>query len=439
MTTQPLDMLAIDGRTDRVEPEWLAALRASAEARFGEIGLPTPRDEAWRQTNLAPLSKLDLGVAPDARAAFTREIVDSLATPGMTGPQLVFVNGRYAPGISRLETLAGVRIVSLAEAVMDDDDELSGNLGQLARESEAFTALNTARFEDGVGVFVDAGASIESPIHVVFITSAATPCVTHPRLLVVAGPDSRVDVIEEFIGAGEDETYLTNALSEAVVAERADVRHYRIERESESAYAISTLAARQGDESRFTSHSLLLGGHLVRNNVEPVIDGENVYSMLNGLYVGRGRQHHDNVMLVSHKKPNCDSRQYYRGVLDDRSHGLFCGRIVVDQLAQKTDAVQSNANLLLSPDARAHAMPQLEIYADDVKCTHGATIGELDEGALFYLRSRGLSEDAAMAILVHAFIGESLDRIEIEALRDALRLRVVEHLPIDDSFANILE
>jgi Fe-S cluster assembly protein SufD len=257
--------------------------------------------------------------------------------------------------------------------------------------------------------------------------------VIQARTLIVMEQGSRATVIEDFVSLG-DEACFVNGVTEVSVGANADVTHCFLERENAATINVATLAARHQRDSRFTSHSILAGGGLVRNNVNPILEGENITSTLNGIYVGRGAQHLDNNMRVEHRAANCGSRQYYKGILADDSHGVFTGRIIVSKGAQKTDAVQSNQNLLLSRSAQAQTRPQLEIYADDVKCTHGATIGELDEDAFFYLRARGLSETDARSMLVYAFASESLERIEHAGLRRAVTRLVLDRLP-DESGA----
>lgn len=442
MTTPPTSLDATktlpapEARRGAHEPDWLGERRRAAAERFNELGLPGPKVESWRQTNLRPLRETTFaapasgpgGAAPrvDADALRARLLAD------LDGPRLVFVNGFRSEALSDLTRLPdGVTVMSLARAIEERGDLLRDRLGRLARiQEEAFTAYNAASFADGVFVHVAEGVTFDRPIHVVSLTTTDEPIVTNPRNLIAVEPGASVTVVEEYVADDPRSVYLTNAMTEVFVGEGASATHYLLERESEAAFHVSTLAARQETGSRFTSHSALLGGRIVRNNVQPTLEGESCLSVLNGLYVGRGEQVLDNAMRVEHAKPNCNSRQYYRGILGERSQGLFGGRIVVARDAQKTDAVQSNQNLLLSGDARAHAKPQLEIYADDVKCTHGATIGELDEDAIFYLRSRGLSPAAARGMLIHAFAGESLDRMDLDAVREAITAILPERIAL---------
>jgi Fe-S cluster assembly protein SufD len=418
-----------------VGPDWLDALRDRALARFRELGLPTTRHEDWRFTSLKPLQALSFSRPPDEAPDVAADQVARFDFAGLDAPRAVFIDGRFSSAHSDLANLPdGVRVLTLAEALAASEENVGAHLARLpeADPGDAFTALNTAMLDEAMVVFIDDGAAVDRPLHILHLTTAAQPVATHPRLLAIAGRSSEATIIEDYAGAG-DVAYLTNAVSEVFVGPGAAVHHYMIERESPAAFNMSSLYARQERDSRFESHSVLIGGALVRNNVNPILVGENGHSLLNGLYVGRDDQHLDNFMRVEHDAPQCDSRQYYRGILAERAHGVFSGRIVVARGAQKTDAVQSNQNLLLSDDARANGKPQLEIYADDVKCTHGATTGQLDEDAVFYLRSRGLSAEAARGMLIYSFALESLQRMSLAPVRDALTDALLARMPFTGS------
>jgi len=412
-------------------PKWLLDIRRSAFERFRMRGLPTGKDEEWRQINLKPIRETEFALATDATSAVTADDVEELSMPGVDAVRLVFVNGHFARDLSTPEPLPkGITVRTFRDALATDDALLQQHLTKYANdEYDPFITLNTALIDDGVVVHVEKNVTIDTPIYLLCITSAADgPVITHPRNLIVAEEGANATVIEDYVGT-PGEVYLTNAVTELVVGANAHLHHYMLERESDSAYNISTLAAHQSDDSNLSSHAVLLGGSLVRNNVNPVLDGERCDSLLNGLYVGRDSQQLDSHMRVMHNKPNGESRQFYKGILDDTSHGVFTGRIVVARGAQKTDAVQSNQNLLLTDSARANSKPQLEIYADDVKCTHGSTTGELDDEAVFYLQSRGLTEHEARGMLVYAFAGESLQRMNVEPIRDTLEQLLTERLP----------
>jgi Fe-S cluster assembly protein SufD len=409
---------------------WLRALRNEAFQHFWETGFPTTRDEDWRFTNLAPLASTEFRLAADASVTREQiaEIMPSVAT------RLVFVNGRYAPELSMAGAVpAGVRIKSLREALETDSDFLQTHMARYADfRSDAFTALNTAFIDDGAFVYVPAKAVVEEPIYILYVaTGSEVPSMTHPRNLIIAGEDAQVTVVEDYVtvGASASTQSFSNVVTELVAGEHSVVAHYMVEREDARSFNISTLRMQQGRSSSVHSHSVLLGSGLVRNNVHPVLAGEGADCLVNGLFVGNGRQHMDNYMLVEHASPHCESRQFYNGILDGHARGVFHGRIIVHKDAQKTDAKQTNRNLLLSDDAQIDTKPQLEIYADDVKCTHGATIGQIEPDALFYLRSRGLSESEARALLLVAFAGECIERMKPGPIRKWLDAMIHDWLP----------
>jgi Fe-S cluster assembly protein SufD len=410
-------------------PDWLRAMRRQGLDRFESLGLPTPRDEEWRNTNLSPI----VGTRFDSPA---ERVATDLALRGIdwlsdVAARLVFIDGRFCAERSDLSSLPeGVRVGAISSLLVGDEvDELRRHLGSVVRdEPTPFEALNASVLQDGAAIFVAEGAVLETPIQIVYASRGGElPTVTHPRTLVVAHPRSRVRLVELFTGeAGA--VYLTNAVSEVLVADSATVEHYRLQLESAEAYHVSTFVSRQGRDSRYVNHNLNFGGRLVRHNVRGVLDGEGGYADLLGLYMPRGRQHVDNHTVLDHAAAHCGSREVYKGILDDRARSVFKGRIIVREGSQQTDAKQSNRNLLLSSEALAHTRPQLEIYADDVKCTHGATVGRLDEDAIFYLRSRGVPEDEARRLMIRAFAGEVLARVEIDSLRDGLEAEVVRRL-----------
>ncbi|MFQ5882504.1 MAG: Fe-S cluster assembly protein SufD [Candidatus Methylomirabilales bacterium] len=410
---------------------WLRPTRQAAIARFAELGFPTSRDEDWRFTNVAPIAQTSFKLAQDGRVELVPREIDQFAFPDFACTQLVFVNGRYAPALSSAPLPGdGLTVRSLTQAFTDDRDVLEQYLARYADYArDAFTALNTAFMEDGAFVHIPRGRVIEQPVHLLYVSTATVdPIVTHPRNLIVLDEDSQAVIVESYVSLGA-EVYFSNAVTEVVVGDRSVLSHYRIERESQQAFNISTLRVQQGRSSSVASHTVLLGGALVRNNVHPVLAGEGCDCLINGLFMAAARQHMDNYMRVEHASPHCDSRQFYQGILDGQSHGVFSGRIIVHKDAQKTDAKQTNKNLLLSEEAQIDTKPQLEIYADDVKCTHGATIGQIDEDAVFYLRSRGIAEDVARALLLFGFAGENLQRMKVEPIREHLEALVTQWLP----------
>ncbi|HVB98009.1 MAG TPA: Fe-S cluster assembly protein SufD [Candidatus Dormibacteraeota bacterium] len=407
---------------------WLRELRSGAFARFCEAGFPTTHDEDWRFTSVAPLAQTpfvlaDSGPAPSEAQLGSWRMPDAAC-------ELVFVNGRFAPQLSRLPELpAGVHAASLAAQIAENPASVEPHLGRyLDIRRDAFCALNTAFLEDGAYVRIGRGAVLERPIHLLFVSAAgAAPRMSSPRNLVVAEQNSQAAIVEDYVSLGGSADFC-NTATELVAGDGAVVSHYLLEREHTRSFNISTLRIHQGRGANVASHSVLLGGAIVRNNVHAVLDGDGGDCLINGLFVGYGRQHLDNYMRVEHTRPHCSSRQFYNGILGDHARGVFHGRIIVHQDAQKTDAKQTNRNLLLSDDAQIDTKPQLEIYADDVKCTHGATIGQIEPEALFYLRSRGLEEAAARRLLLFAFANECLDRMRESSVRGHVDAMIRENL-----------
>ncbi len=391
---------------------WLRKLREDAFVRFSEAGFPSTRDEDWRFTNLAPLVRTDFQRASESQRLPDAARIAALEIP-KAACQLVFINGRFAPELSRKENVpAGIRVRSLASQIGHNPEALEPHLGgYLDTGRDPFAALNTAFLEDGAYIHIRKGAVIEAPISLLYISLGdGAPVMSHPRNLIVAEESSQATIVEDYVSL-DGAIAFCNAATELAVGDGAVVSHYRLERESAAAFHISTLRVQQGAAANVSSHSILLGGALVRNNVNPVLAGDGAECLINGLFIGAGHQHLDNYMLVEHRRPHCGSRQFYNGILDDQAHGVFHGRIIVRREAQKTDAKQTNRNLLLSDGAQIDTKPQLEIFADDVKCTHGATIGQIEENALFYLRSRGLDEAVARRLLLLAFASECVDRM----------------------------
>ncbi len=415
-------------------PAWLQDLRARGFARFHEMGFPTTKDEDWRFTSLQPISNTEFRLAGEHRVGALGEGLMGL--PKGACARLVFVDGRYVPSLSSVDNLPkGVIVTDLKTASEADSSGVERHLAQYeSLDGDAFTALNTAFLSDGAYVHVARGTTLEQPLYLLYVSTASpTTQMTHPRNLIVVEDDAQVAVVEDYATMGDQSAQkimaLTNAVTELVVGDNGVVSHYLVKREGAGMASISTLRIQQGRSANVVSHALLLGGGLVRNNVHPVLAGEGGECLVNGLFLGRGSQHLDNYIKVDHQAPHCQSRQFYNGILDDTSRGVFHGRIIVHKDAQKTDAKQTNRNLLLSDSAQIDTKPQLEIYADDVKCTHGATIGQIDDTALFYLRSRGLPEREARALLLYAFAHENLDRMKPAVVREWLSELVSEHLP----------
>ncbi len=415
-----------ESATARSLPSWIPPLRRAALSRFSEMGFPTRRDEEWRFTNVAPIERVPFQRAGAGRNALLSDRIAGFTFDGLqAATQLVFVNGHYAPELSTFQTLPqGVTVSSLAKALRDDAALVEPHLARVAGfEHQAFTALNTAFLSDGAFVHIGRGRIVEEPIHLLFVSTSTggdEPTVSHPRTLIVADENSQTTIIESYAGWDGD-VYFTNAVTEVVAAENTVVDHYKLLRESDTAFHIANMQIRLARTSSFSSHSLMLGGAIVRNDVGAHLGGEGIECTLNGLYMGTGDQLIDNHTTIDHAMPHCNSHEVYKGILDGKARGVFNGKIFVQLDAQKTDAKQTNKALLLSDDAQINTKPQLEIFADDVKCTHGATIGQLDENAIFYLRSRGIGAQEARSLLVYAFAGDIIDRIKIEPVRAQLQ------------------
>jgi Fe-S cluster assembly protein SufD len=407
------------------DPAWLTRFRAEGMESFETLGFPTMKDEDWHFTSVAPIA--DRVFHPASGASISRERMSKLGLPDLGGQSLVFVNGYFSTELSSPEServTAGVTIQNLA-AALGGEPGARAEIGLAATStSSAFTALNSAFFRDGALIRVAANATA-GPIHLVFIAAGIDGMVTHPRNIIVAGNHSQATIVESYVAA-DDSSYFTNAVTEVILGDGARVSHYKLQSEGTNAFHVGTIQARQPQSSYYESFSFATGADLSRTNVYTVLEGDAAECVLNGLYLADGTQHMDHQTYVEHIAPNCPSHELYKGILDGRSHGVFNGKVYVHPEAQKTDGKQSNNNLLLSDHARVDTKPQLEIFADDVKCTHGATVGRLDETALFYLRSRGLSNTVARKLLTYAFAADVLERLTLVPLRDALEARVLE-------------
>jgi Fe-S cluster assembly protein SufD len=403
------------------QPGWLLPLRKAGLASFAEQGFPTLNDEDWRYTNVAPITRMPFQPVmetPDGGGINLEQAIFS----GLQGSRLVFVDGHFSERLSTIETLPeGARVESLARALAADGGLLEKHLGRYAEiQGNAFAALNQAFFLDGAFIYLRAGTVVNEAIRLVYICSNAQPGTTvHPRNLIIAEANTKVTVVETYLSQTTG-TYVTNAVTELVADDNARVELVKVQDEAATAYHVATIQGRFGRASQVHVHSFALGARLSRNNIRARLDGEGLECVLNGLYLTKDDQLADHHMIVEHAQPHCVSHEYFNGILDDRSKGVFHGRILVRRIAQKTDAKQTNKNLLLSDDATADTKPQLEIYADDVKCTHGATIGQLNDESIFYLRSRGIGSDTAKRMLIHAFAGEIIERIQCEAAREEL-------------------
>ncbi|HXJ82557.1 MAG TPA: Fe-S cluster assembly protein SufD [Candidatus Methylomirabilis sp.] len=404
------------------DPSWLRDLRQAAIGRFATRGLPTPRDEEWKYTSIAPIAatSFDLGL-DGTRDGLTEEIL----APFCWSPEwsrLVFVNGRYSAKLSAIGQLPRqVRLASLGETLVTDAGTLRSHLDPAAspKASDAFGDLNTAFWRDGAFLYVPRGAQL-APVHLLFVTSAvgSTP-VVHPRNLIVLEEGSEATVIESYamVNGGVS---LTNTTTDVIAGSGARLDHYKIQLAAPRAFHVGRTQVRQAGASRVSSCAITLGGRLVRNDVDVHLEAPEATCTLNGLFVIGARQHVDTHTVVDHAAPRAMSRQLYKGILDGHARGVFNGRVIVRPGANGTDAYQTNKNLLLSDGVEVDSKPQLEIFADDVKCRHGAADGQVAEEAVFYLKSRGLSEASAKALLTFGFANEVLGDIGVEPVRSRL-------------------
>jgi Fe-S cluster assembly protein SufD len=402
------------------DPAWVQALRQSAMDRFVELGFPTARrgNEEWKYTDVRPLAATPFPLPSSASAKPTPQEV-RLATFGeRTWHRLVLVDGQPAPDLSSLNGLPErVRVMGLAEAVASAGDLVQPHLARYApHQSEAFAALNTAFLHHGAFVLIPDGVYVEQPIHLIFITTRGQQAAFHPRVLIVTGRDSSATVVESYLGL-DNSRYFTNVVAEVALGRGSALKHYRIQRQSEASYHIATTQVNLTANSSFTNGAFDFGGGLVRNNLNVLVAEEGSNCALRGLYMPTGDQHVDNQVIIDHQVGHSDVKEVYKGILNGRARSVFHGSIIVRPHAAKVNATQEDKNLLLSPDAEADTKPAFWIYCDDVKCGHGAACGQIDPDALFYLRSRGLSEAAAKGLLVRGFAAGILDAIGLDGLR----------------------
>jgi Fe-S cluster assembly protein SufD len=413
-----LRKLATNGLTHH--PAWLVPVRKAGADRFTSIGFPTLAQEDWRFTNIEPLNDLDLH--PALTGSVTAEMVKGSTFGSLAAHRLVFVNGRFAEQYSSGPSLpAGAIVKNLSAALGENSALLEKHLARQATgEHSSFTALNNAAFTDGGFVHIARGVILERPIHLHFISTGTDSGATvQARNLFIVEENAQATILESYSSFG-DAPVFTNVVTEIIAGDNSVLEHCKFQDENLSTYHIAAMYARLGRMSNLVSHSFALGAKLSRNNIRANLAGEGLETILNGLYLTKGSQLADHHMLVEHAQPNCASHEYFNGILDGKSKGVFHGRIYVHPVAQKTDAKQTNKNLLLSEDATVDTKPQLEIYADDVKCTHGATVGQLNDESIFYLRARGIGPETARRMLIHAFAGEIIERIRHQAAREEL-------------------
>lgn len=402
-------------------------LRKQAIIKFEEIDFPTRKDEDWKYTDVSGILKHNYTPSPEVN--ITKSDVKRFLMPGIKVNLIVLVNGRYSNELSNIHKQEiGIIIDSFRNVLKNDPELVMKYFGKYAEINNGFTALNTAYAADGAFVFVPDNKKVAEHIHVMNIISGdSINVLSQPRNLFITGKNSHVRIIESYHSLNGSEN-LTNAVTEAILDENSFMEIYRLQKENSASFHINFTQAEQRSGSTFTHYSVSLDGKLVRNDTNIKLAGEFCTGHLYGLYITENDQHVDNHTLIDHAKPNCQSNEIYKGVLNDNSRGVFNGKVFVREDAQKTNAYQSNKAILLSSNATIDTKPQLEIYADDVKCSHGAAIGQLDDDAVFYLRSRGIGDESARAMLIRAFANDIFDTIENEALHEDLNNMVLEKL-----------
>ena len=414
-----------------LKENWFSEQRESALSLFKQTGFPTTRQENWKYTDVRSIAKKPFSVISETKTTITKDEIDAIRFDKLDCIELVFINGVFSNEHSNTDQLPdGVIISDVARAIENHYELLSRHITHYADNNVSpFTALNTAFVQHGTFVYIPENAIIEKPINLLYLSKEQNePFASHPRNLVVMEQNTEATLIESYIGLDEAD-YFTNTVTEVSLADGARLQHYKVQQESLNSYHIGNLNVVQQKNSHMESHSISLGGSLVRNDINSQLAAEGAEIILNGLYMTNGKQHVDNHTRVDHLKPNTLSTENYRGVLNGQSRAVFNGKVIVHKDAQKIEAHQNNANLLLSDDAEIDTKPELEIYADDVKCSHGATVGQLDKDMLFYLRSRAIDEETAKSLLTFAFAEEVINRIKFEPIRNRLEYLVVGQLP----------
>ena len=412
-------------------------LRKTAFNHLLEKGFPTKREEEWRFTDINPILSEGFKLADsDNIANIKKSDIAQLTFKNWSGPMLVFIDGHFAEHLSDMNAgQSGLTINSLDFVLKNDQKSLLDTFVEFETYSEnAFSALNTAFIKDGAVIKLEKNVIADKPIHLLYIsTKQNKPQLINPRNLIYLSENSQAALVESHFNLNDGE-YFNNPVTEIRIAENARLNHIRIQNESGMAFHIGSIFVDQKQNSHYFSTSLTFGGKIARNNIYTKLDGEGIESILNGLYMGHGDQLLDNHTFIDHAKPRCESHELYQGILTDNANGVFSGKIMVHPDAQKTDAKQSNNCLLLSDEARINSKPQLEIYADDVRCTHGATVGQLNEEGIFYLRSRGISEQQAKNILTYAFVEQVIEGIGIASVRNYVDDIILNRLKEDMNF-----
>jgi Fe-S cluster assembly protein SufD len=423
------DFRELENRQAATAPTWLSKLRSEGMQAFAELGFPNTRLEDWKYCNVAPITGVRFQPAvyePDDRI---QEWVEEISFSEPDGTRLVFVNGHYVEELSTIGKLPkSARVTNLTKAITQSDTVAERLARYANHKTHPFVALNTAFVEDGAFIEVPKGALVEGAIELLYLsTGGEEPWVAHPRNLVIAEQGSQVELVETYVGLG-DGAYFNNAVTEIVAEDNAHVDYVKLQSENEAAFHVATVLAYAARNAAVRTNSIQFGARLGREEVTTVLDGEGAEGYLYGLYVTNGQQLIDNHTTIDHAKPHCSSREFYKGILDDKSTGVFNGKILVRKDAQKTDSKQSDKNLLLSESATINTKPQLEIFADDVRCTHGATIGQIDPESIFYLRSRGIGLEEARNLLMVAFAGEIIHHVKVVPFQRQLRAALLDKM-----------
>jgi Fe-S cluster assembly protein SufD len=415
------------------DPVWLTDARMAALQWVGEHGFPTHKDEDWKYTPLGPILAVPFYAATVASGSRVSAALIDAAAVDLGGPRLVFVNGHFSAEFSRVTGLpTGAVVSTLAAVLAAGPDRLEPFFAHEPGARHAFAAFNDALAEDGAFIHLSSDTTVDEPIQLVFFSDTdGVPLISSPRSVIIADSGSRATILETYAGIDGD-VYLTNAVTEFVLAEDAQIEHYKVQIEPVTAFHLALLDVRQGRNSRLNSRSVMLGASIARHEVRVLLDCVGAEVSLDGVYLPQGDQLHDNTIFIDHAATDCTSHQLYKGVLDGRGHGVFNGHIMVRHGADGTDANQKNKNLILSDRAEVDTRPRLEIYTDDVKCTHGAAVGQMDEEAVLYLRARGIPLEEARGLLIYAFVHEMVDRIGIEQLRTQLEPLVAGRFRKDD-------
>ncbi|MGP9679743.1 Fe-S cluster assembly protein SufD [Halomonas sp. AOP27-A1-41] len=433
-----LDTLKARSQQRETEPSWIAARRQAGAARFEALGFPTRRDEEWKYTDVRTIAQGNFTLADNGD--YSPAQAAALTLP-LAAYRLTFVDGVYAPALSDIDALPqSVHVMPLSKALAENHEAVGGPLGRLTGvDFSPFAALNTAFMEEGAVVRIAPGTVVDKPIVLQFLSKASSaPVMSHPRILVEAGGRSEATLIEHYCG-DQDAANFTNIVGEFMLDRGAILNHYKLQEAPLNDMHIASMHVEQGRDSRYTSYNLNLGGALVRNDLISDLNGQGAETNFFGLFFGQGRQHVDNHTKVNHNAPLTFSNENYKGILDDRAHGVFNGKVYVKRDSQKIEGFQSNQNLLLSDRAQIDAKPELEIYADDVKCSHGTTTGQLDEEAIYALRTRGIDEATARGLLTLAFAGEVLDKVMLDEVAERVELAVAGKLPERFNLAGLVE